>query len=159
MWYSSNPEVATVDGGRITAVGFGQTVVTAQIGDQYASCAVKVLIDSPSGVIAGYFGGEVSSSGDLIEPGSRLVFGITNMSVETITVKSVQLFDGESEEGTDIVPIGTDLDSGLALKWTIDVPEAGIHSPTAVFKFTYLGDEYTCSAKYHSEIIRIVRRP
>ena len=153
MRSSSIPVVATVDGGRITAVGFGQTVITAQIGDQYSTCAVTVLADSPSGVIAEYYGGEVSFSDDLIEPGSRLVFGVTNLTVETITVKSVQLFDGESEVGGDRLSLGNDLEPGITLKWTVDVPEAGIHSPTAVFTYTYRGDEYTCSAKCHSTII------
>lgn len=158
-WYSSNPEVAAVDGGRITALDFGQTVVTAQAGDLSASCMVTVLVDSPSGVFAGYWGGDVSSSGTLIEPGSCLVFGITNMSTETITVKSVQLFDGESGDGADIVLLGSDLDSGVSNQWVIDVPEAGIHLPFAVFTYIYRGDEYTCSAKYEELSIRAMNQP
>lgn len=159
MWSSSYPNVATVDGGRITAIGFGQTVITAQIGDQYAICTVTVLTDSPSGVTANYFGGEISSSGDLIEPGSRLVFGVTNMSAGTITVKSVQLFDGDSGEGANVVPLGTELEPGLTHQWTVGVPEAGIHSPTAVFTFIYKGEEHTCSAQYLSVEIKVVTHP
>ena len=159
IWFSSHSEVATVERGKVSAISFGQTVITAQIGDLYASCMVTVLTDSPSGVTAEYYGGDVSSSGDLIEAGSRLVFGVTNMSNETITVKSVQLFDGVSEEGAEILPLGDDLGSGLTLKWTIDVPEGGIHSPTAVFTFTCHGDEYTCSAKYEEVIVKVISRP
>ena len=158
-WYSSNPDVAAVDGGRITAVGFGQTVITAQAGALSAECLVTVLIESPSGVTADYFGGEVVSSGDLIGPGSRLIFGVTNMSVEKITVKSVQLIDGVSGQGADIVTLGTNLDAGLTHQWTIDVPGAGIHSPSAVFTFIYKGDEHTCSASYHSVDIQVAGRP
>ena len=158
-WYSSDPDVATVDGGRITALSFGGTVITAQVGDKFASCLVTVLTDSPSGVIAMYYGGEVISSGDLIEPGSRLVFGVTNLSVETITVKSVQLIDGASEEGAAIVSLGSDLEPGVARQWTIDVPETGIHSPTAVFTYIYHGEEYSCSAKYEDVVVRAKRRP
>lgn len=158
-WYSSNPEVVTVDGGRIAALDFGQAVITVQVGGLSASCMVTVLVDSPSGVFAGYWGGDVSSSGTLIEPGSRLVFGVTNMSKETITVKSVQLFDGESGNGADIIPLGTDLGSGVANQWPVDVPEAGIHSPTAVFTFIYRGDEYTCSAMYEEFSISIRSLP
>lgn len=159
IWYSSYPDVATVDGGRITAAGFGQTVITAQIGDCSASCTVTVLTDSPSGVTAAYYGGEVTSSGDLIEAGSRLIFGVINMSTDKITVKSVQLLDGESGEGANIVPLGTDLDAGLTHQWTVDVPEAGIHSPTAVFTFIYKGEEHTCSASYHSVEVKVAGRP
>ena len=158
-WYSSNPDVAAVDGGRITAVGFGQTVITAQAGALSAECLVTVLIESPSGVTADYFGGEVVSSGDLIGPGSHLIFGVTNMSMEKITVQSVQLLDGESGEGANIVPLGTVLDSGLTDQWTVDVPGAGIHSPIAVFTFIYKGEEHTCSASYHSVEIRVANRP
>ena len=158
-WFSSNPEVVAVDGGRITALDFGQAVITVQVGGLSASCMVTVLIDSPSGVFAGYWGGDVSSSGTLIEPGSHLVFGVTNFSTETITVKSVQLFDGESGDGADIIPLGSELDSGVANQWTIDVPEAGVHSPTAVFTFIYRGDEYTCSARYEDFSISIRSLP
>lgn len=158
-WYSSDPDVATVDGGRITALYFGETVITAQVGDKFAFCLVTVLTDSPSGVIATYYGGEVISSGDLIEPGSRLVFGVTNLCAETITVKSVQLVDGASEEGAAIVSLGSDLEPGVARQWTIDIPETGIHSPTAVFTYIYHGEEYTCSAKYEDVVVRAKRRP
>lgn len=158
-WYSSDPDVAVVDGGRITALSFGGTVITAQVGDKFASCLVTVLTDSPSGVTAEYYGGDVSSTGDLIEPGSHLVFGVTNLSVETITVKSVQLFDGVSEEGAAIVSLGSDLEPGVARQWTIGVPETGIHSPTAVFTYIYHGEEYTCSAKYEDVVVRAKRRP
>ena len=158
-WYSSCPEVLSVEGGRITALDFGQAVITAQVGGLTASCSVTVLIDLPSGVIAEYVGGDASSSGGFVGPGSHLVFCVTNLSTETITVKSVQLFDEVSGGGADIIPLGSDLGTGVAHQWTIDVPEAGIHSPTAVFTFTYRGDEHTCSAKYSEFTIRIKSRP
>lgn len=158
-WWSSYPDVATVEGGMITALGFGQADIVAQVGGQSASCTVTVLTDSPSGVIANYYGGDVSASGDFIEPGSRLNFGVTNMSAEAINVKSVQLFDGISEEGANVLPIGEDLNPGLTHQWTIDVPGSGIHSPVAVFTFIYLGEEYTCSAKYEDVIVKIKGRP
>ena len=159
IWYSSNPDVADVAGGRITAVRFGQTVITAQVGDCSASCTVTVLTDSHSGVTAAYYGGDVTSSGDLIEAGSRLIFGVTNMSTDKITVKSVQLLDGESGEGANTVPLGTDLDAGLSHQWTVDVPGTGIHSPTAVFTFIYKGNEQTCSASYRSVELQVAGRP
>ena len=157
-WWSSYPDVATVEGGMITTLGFGQADIVAQVGGQSASCTVTVLTDSPSGVIANYYGGDVSASGDFIEPGSRLNFGITNMSAETINVKSVQLFDGVNEEGADFLPIGEDLNPGLTHQWTIDVPASGMHSPVAVFTFTYRGEENTCSAQYHSIVEQVVGR-
>ena len=159
IWYSSSPEVATVDGGRITALDFGEAFITAQVGSLSAYCTVTVLIDSPSGVIAEYCGGDTSSSGDYVEPGSRLVFGVTNMTTETVTVKSVQLIDEESGVGADVMSLGSILESGASFQWTIEVPETGIHSPTAVFTYIYRGDEYTCSAKYEDHPIKVMSRP
>ena len=158
-WYSSNPEVVSVDEGSITAVGVGIATITAQCGSQSASCLVYVMTDSPDGVFADYFGGAVSVVDGFIQPGGYLSFGVTNMTIESIRVKTVQLFDGESGEGSDILPIDSDLGSGISAKWRIDVPAAGIHSPIAVFTYTYRGEEYTCSAKYIEDIVKIKRRP
>jgi len=59
MWYSSDPNVALVEAGSITAVSFGEAVIMAQVGNQSASCAITVLVDSSSGVTAFYSGGNV----------------------------------------------------------------------------------------------------
>ncbi|MBR6054338.1 MAG: Ig-like domain-containing protein [Bacteroidales bacterium] len=42
-WGSSNPSVATVDGGVVTPVREGFTIITAKAGDKMASCEVTVL--------------------------------------------------------------------------------------------------------------------
>ena len=42
-WGSSNPSVATVDGGVVTPVIEGVTIITAKAGDKMASCEVTVL--------------------------------------------------------------------------------------------------------------------
>ena len=41
-WASSNADVATVDGGLVTAVGTGSATITARAGDKSASCTVSV---------------------------------------------------------------------------------------------------------------------
>ena len=44
-WSSDNPAIATVDEtGKVTAVGGGSAVITAQAGDQTATCAVTVTV-------------------------------------------------------------------------------------------------------------------
>ena len=153
LWYSSHPSVASVDGGTVTAVSFGQTVITAQVGDQSAMCEVTVLANSASGVTASFDGGDIRVEDGLILSGSRLDFTITNLTSESITVKSVQLFDGESETGADPIPVGNALESGGTLKWSVEVPEAGVRDPSAVFTFTYHGEDYTCSAKYFEPVV------
>ena len=42
VWTSSDPDVATVDGGRVVAVSEGTAVVTAAAGEISVSCAVTV---------------------------------------------------------------------------------------------------------------------
>ena len=41
-WTSDNPEVATVEGGKVTAVSEGTAAITAKAGEQTATCIVKV---------------------------------------------------------------------------------------------------------------------
>lgn len=159
LWYSSNPEVASVEGGVITAIGFGQAEITAQINGLADVCSVTVLTDSPDGVIAAYFGGNVTSEDGSTLSGGYLDFGIMNLSTETIRVKTVQLIDGESGTGSELLSIDSDLEAGRSLEKRIDVPAAGIYSPTAVFTYTYRGEEYTCSAKYFEDIVKVRRRP
>lgn len=43
-WSSSNINVATVDGGKVIAVGGGNTTITAKAGDKQATCAVSVTV-------------------------------------------------------------------------------------------------------------------
>ena len=43
-WTSSNEQVATVSGGKVTAVGGGNAVITAKAGDKSATCAVTVTV-------------------------------------------------------------------------------------------------------------------
>ena len=41
-WTSDNPEVATVEGGKVTAVSEGTAIITAKAGDKTATCTVTV---------------------------------------------------------------------------------------------------------------------
>ncbi len=41
-WESSNPNVATVDNGKVTAMSVGDAIITATAGDMKATCKVKV---------------------------------------------------------------------------------------------------------------------
>ena len=43
-WSSSNIDIATVDGGKVTAVGGGNATITAKVGDKQATCAVTVTV-------------------------------------------------------------------------------------------------------------------
>lgn len=50
-WSSNNPNVATVDQtGVVTAVGVGNAIITARIGDKAATCQVVVTQKTPPGI-------------------------------------------------------------------------------------------------------------
>ena len=157
-WYTSDPEIVSVDGGKITAVNFGIADITAQAGYMDETCVVTVLTNSYEGVIAEYSGGVFTFDEDLIKTGS-LNFSVTNFSTETISVKTVQLFDGATGNGADIKSLNDDIAPGLSHEWAIAIPVAGIYSPvTAVFTYTYRGEEHTCSAEYELVVMRSKRR-
>lgn len=46
-WESSDKEIATVEGGKVTAVAKGTATITATAGDQSATCIVTVKADEP----------------------------------------------------------------------------------------------------------------
>ncbi|MCI8282048.1 MAG: Ig domain-containing protein [Lachnospiraceae bacterium] len=46
-WSSSNPNVAAVSGGKVTAVSAGEAVITAEAGNQKATCKVNVKAKEP----------------------------------------------------------------------------------------------------------------
>ena len=48
VWTTSNSDIATVEAGKITAVGYGTATITAKIGDVFATCVVNVICDDES---------------------------------------------------------------------------------------------------------------
>lgn len=147
-WKSSNTGVATVDNGVVKGVGAGSVTITATAGNVSATCTILVVIDSADGVSARYYGGSISSINGKIQNGSKLNFGVVNYSTETIRVVSVQLIDGQTGVGGNVMSIGADIASGSSSAWTITIGVAGIYDPTAKFTFTFKGETYTCEAKY-----------
>lgn len=149
-WKSSSTSVATVENGVIKGVGTGKATITATSGDVSATCEVLVVRDSASGVSAKYYGGAMSIINGKIQSGSQLNFGVVNYSSETIRVVSVQLIDGQSGQGGNVMSLGVDIASGSSQAWTIKIGAAGIYNPNATFTFTFKGETYTCSAQYIS---------
>ena len=147
-WTSSNTSAATVENGVIKGVGTGRTTITATAGNQSATCSVLVVKNSADGVYAQYYGGAMSIINGKIQSGSQLNFGVVNYSSETIRVVSVQLIDGQTGNGGNVMSIGADIVSGSSSTWTITIGGAGIYEPTARFIYTFKGGTYTCEAKY-----------
>ncbi len=158
VWDSSDMNIATVDGGRITAVGFGTVFISAQAGNEVETCVVTVLTDSHEGVTASYLGGDFTAVDGFIPSGS-IDFSVTNMTTETITVKTVQLFDGMIEGKSETLSLGEDIAPGKNHEWSFDIPAGGLNSPVALFTYTYRGEEYTCFDQYRLVQIKSKRRP
>ena len=57
-WESSNENVATVSGGKVTAVSVGKTIITATAGDEEATCVVTVIAPETSVDLNTYSGEE-----------------------------------------------------------------------------------------------------
>lgn len=147
-WTSSNPSIATVENGVITAISRGSTTITAEVDGQTATCVVAVVEDTRDAIYASYYGGAMTIINGKIQSGSKLNFGVSNYSADTIRIDSIQLIDGNTGNAGNEMSIGANLESGKQAVWTITIGATGIYSPTARFKYTYKGSQYTCEAKY-----------
>lgn len=143
-WESLDPEVATVDNGVVKGIGAGITNILATSGDIIAVCTVYVTADSADAVFAFGDRGDSETIGDVIQPGSELEFGVTNLCSGTIHVVSLQLIDGKTGASDYVKSIDSDVDSGASASWTVLIETPGIYSPTARFVYTYKGGTYTC---------------
>ena len=151
VWSSSDSSIATVDAeGNVKAVAEGTAAITAKSedGNCTATCSITVSTDISLFVQAKYLGGSYSMTNSLITYGSKLNWGVYNNSDKTITVKSVQLIDGETGAKGNVMTINSDIEAGANSGWTITIGLAGIHAPIAVFVFAYNGNEYETSAQF-----------
>ena len=146
-WESSDTYVATVENGVVKGIGVGETTITATAGKVSTTCSILVVMDSPNGVSARFYGGDFERIGDLVQPGGKLIFGVRNYSSETIHVVSVQWIDSQTEIASDAVSIDSDIASGETKKWTIPIGDSSIYSPKARFVYKFKGDSYTCEAE------------
>ena len=149
-WNSSDINVATVEGGTVTAKAEGTTTitVTTEDGSKTATCVVTVSNDITKFVSASYLGGSMSIINGLIQYGSRVNFGINNNSPKTIHVVSIQLIDGETSAEGNVMPIDTDLEAYKSTGWSITIGIAGIHKPIAKIVYSYEGVEHSVQAQY-----------
>ena len=122
QWASSDPSVATVNGGIVTAVGEGEAVITASISDR-ASAACKVTVArSEKPTIGSKIGNECPSYG------LNLVDGSGKVSVKDLRGKIVVI----NFWGTWCNPCKTELPyfDSIASEYADDVVVLAIHSTT-----------------------------
>ena len=95
VWASSNPDVATVENGIVTAVFNGDTTITAICGDFSATCSVSVSgIEEP----------EIPP----IEPDETILYSLP----------AVTTFDGTNYIDTGVAPLATDSPFTIFIDWT-----------------------------------------
>lgn len=102
-WSSSNPSVATVSNGTVTAVGDGTTIITATLGNKKANC--NVLVRKPNQYTITFIGSEIINTGlegkeVLIKGGKVSEHRSSKLNLATNT-KYVVSFDYLAKSGTN----------------------------------------------------------
>ena len=95
VWASSNPDVATVENGIVTAVFNGDAIITVICGDFSATCSVSVSgIEEPET--------------PPIEPDETILYSLP----------AVTTFDGTNYIDTGVAPLATDSPFTIFIDWT-----------------------------------------
>lgn len=146
-WSSSDNSIATVtDKGVVKASNTydGAVTITAKTtdGKHIATCAIKVCKITDMISVKG--GGTVTIEGNLVKAGSQIKWTFKNNSPAKVTLKSMQLIDGETKEAGNEMEIYEDVAAGTSISKTTTIEGTGIHFPVKCnFKFEYNNTEYT----------------
>lgn len=146
---SADPSVAIVDDkGTVTAKKKGTTTLTVSTPDNKYSDQCVITVKDISDYITAYcssFSG-MSNSG-LILYGSQYSWRFINNSPKQVTLSSLQLVDGVTNEKTQEMTINEMVGAGESTAYKTTIGLRGIHSPvTCIFKFTCEGKTYTKEA-------------
>lgn len=150
------------DGYRIASVKVGNTDVTSRLSDNKytissisTNTTVEVVfkeeqsgIDITQYITATSLGGAFTQTNDLINSGSQLNWSFNNNSSYDVTLKSLQLIDGQTGSEGNIMGIDQLVEAGTSVSYTTTIGAAGIHLPvTGRFRYEYNGKEYSVDAK------------
>ena len=124
VWASSDESVATVENGKVRAVGVGKAIITASVDEQTASCEVDVTfgtkISDVSGLVSAWEQGiSVSLEKDI--PCGKNNFAITNFA-GTDTVKLTLDLHGCELQNTGTITVDTGVELTI-LNGTISLAE------------------------------------
>ncbi len=150
-WSSSNPSIVTVDNnGIVKGKSKGTATITAKTADgkHSATCPIKVFhIKDLINVFN--IGGSVAVVDNVVQNGSKLKWTFSNDSPDKVTLKSLQLIDGQTNEAGNEMNVNKEVKAGTSVDYTITIGVAGIHLPvTCRFRFEYNGVEYFKDAVY-----------
>ena len=150
-WKSSNTSVATVNSsGKVTGVGKGSATITVSSSDgKYSDKCTVTVKDITDFIEAKPGGGSIVSINNLIQYGSKLGWIFYNNSSHTVTLKSLQLVDGENGNEGNIMSADQDVPGGSSVGYTVTIGLLGIHAPvTCRYRYVYNGKEYMTTAVY-----------
>lgn len=146
-WTSDNEAVATIEGGKVTAVGGGQTTVHGEYNGEKVSCIIRCAFTSePDTGISG--NGSVSEDGGVSEDSGNGTYQLKNMvgggtDEVTITVDysfAMRLVDSNGNIVTGVSWTSTD----TSVCTVTDGIIMGVGAGRATVTATYNGNSYTC---------------
>lgn len=150
-WSSSDTSVATVNkNGVVKGVSKGTATITAKTADGKHTITCKVTVCEITDLITVYSsGGVVSITNNLVQYGSKLNWTFQNGSAEKVTLKTLQLIDGETKTEGNEMTVNKEVSAETSVSYTTTIGIAGIHLPvTCRFKLEFDGKEYTKEAVY-----------
>lgn len=150
-WTSSNESIATVDNnGVVKGVSKGEATITAKTADGKHTATCKITVCEIKDLINVYnSGGVVSVVNNVVQYGSKLNWTFSNDSPENVTLKSLQLIDGQTKEAGNEMSVNKEVKAGTSVNYSTTIGAAGIHLPvTCRYKFEYDGVTYTKDAQY-----------
>ncbi len=157
------------NGYQLASVKVGSTDVTSKVsGNKYtisnisANTAVEAVfeaeksgIDITQYISATSLGGAITQTNDLINSGSQLNWNFSNRSSYNVTLKSLQLIDGQTGSEGNVMSINQLVEAGTSVAYTTTIGALGIHTPvTCRFRYDYNGKEYVVDAEYTSSLGR-----
>lgn len=139
-WTSSDPAVATVKKGVVTAVAAGSATITVRAGEKSASCAVTVQAASS---VASISCGTSAVTFDAVGDATVVNFTVTGTGLENCagTAKAYAL-------DTSVVQVGTVTHTGGSTSDTYVVPITALRAGTTVVAFQLTdadGDEHSAT--------------
>ena len=94
-------------------------------------------------------GGAIQSANDRILSGSQLNWSFYNNSTESVTLKSMQLIDGQTGQEGNIMSVNEDVGANSSVSYTTTIGVLGINMPvTCRFRYEYYGNTYSVDAVY-----------
>lgn len=162
-WSTDNASVATIDNGKVTAVGKGETKVHAEYNGEKVSCIIRCSFASNSDpVINGSGGGISEDGGGISEDGAGT--GGNSTSGGTYSLYNATNPSGSNSDVTISVnesftlTLRNSAGSSVSATWSVDDSAIcsvsggsikGIKGGTATVTATYEGESYNCIVRVY----------